>query len=229
MKIRCSKAASTLAFAATLSAGTAAAGTLTVRNGSSIMVPQTRVYKTCLGAFAAQVFATPLEPGAEQTVERTSPVLGACVWAREVGIEPQQVSCFAMTTDLPDPSEPDQITVTWFGSSADDLGCAIAVGGPPAPGNLSAPTGLMAAPTAGNGGPAVQLSWTDHSVGEQTYAVERRTDGAIFVGMATLDADTTGFLDVYATGGHTYTYRVRACTSGGCSPFSNEASITIAP
>lgn len=107
-------------------AGSAAAGTITVQNWSSLTVPQTRVYKTCLGAFASQIFGS-LDTGQSQTQTRTSPVLGACVWAREVGIEPRYISCFVDTFGLPDPSEPAEILVTWSGSTVDDLTCTVSV------------------------------------------------------------------------------------------------------
>jgi hypothetical protein len=59
----------------------AQAGTITVTNESALTIPQTRVYKTCIGAFASQIFGT-LAPGASLTQARTSPVQGSCVWAR---------------------------------------------------------------------------------------------------------------------------------------------------
>lgn len=212
-----------LALAAT--AAQAAAGTITVQNQSSITVPESRVYKTCVGAFAAQVFGS-LDPGMAQTQVRTSPVQGGCVWAREVGVDPQQPTCHAFTGT----SEPAQITVTWFGDSADTLGCAIAVNQAPASDPLAPPSGLAASLAQSNGGPAVvELSWSDNSSGEQSFELQRRTDSAIFVTVASLAPDTVSFVDGFADPGHTYTYRVRACGSGGCSAFSNEASITVSP
>ena len=105
-------------------AAVASAGTITVQNLSSITVPETRVYKQCLGAFQAQIFGS-LAPGFSSTQTRTAPVQGACVWAREVGIEPRYISCFDDTMDLPVPSEPATITVTWTGTSADNLACTV--------------------------------------------------------------------------------------------------------
>lgn len=102
----------------------ASAGTITVQNLSSITVPETRVYKQCLGAFQAQIFGS-LSPGTSSTQTRTAAVSGGCVWAREVGIEPRYISCFDDTRDLADPSEPAEIIVTWSGTSADDLACTI--------------------------------------------------------------------------------------------------------
>jgi len=115
-------------LAASILAGAAAAsaGTITVQNLSSVTVPQTRVYKTCLCSCAAQIFGS-LDPGFSSTQTRTSAVQGACVWAREIDPDRLYPSCSAMTMDLPDPSEPNEIIVTWTGTTAANLSCSIAV------------------------------------------------------------------------------------------------------
>lgn len=113
--------------ASLLAAATAAsAGTITVQNLSSVTVPETRVYKTCLCACSAQIFGS-LAPGFSSSQTRTSLVSGACVWAREIDPDRLYPNCSAMTMGLPDPSDPAQITVTWTGTTAANLACAITV------------------------------------------------------------------------------------------------------
>jgi len=115
-------------LAATILAGAtaASAGTITVQNLSSVTVPETRVYKTCLCSCSKQIFGS-LAPGFSATQTRTSPVSDGCVWAREIDPDRLYPSCFAMTTGLPDPSEPNSITVTWTGTTAANLSCSITV------------------------------------------------------------------------------------------------------
>lgn len=115
----------TLAAFTLLQAGAAWAGTITVANNSSITIPQTRVYKTCLGAINSQTFGS-LAPGdAPLTQTRTSLVQGGCVWAREVGVEPRYISCSTGAAVIP--ADPAEIIVTWYGTSADNVECSISV------------------------------------------------------------------------------------------------------
>jgi hypothetical protein len=115
-------------LAASLLAGAtaASAGNITVQNLSSVTVPETRVYKTCLCACSAQIFGS-LAPGFSSTQTRTSFVSGGCVWAREIDPDRLYPNCSAMTMSLPDPSDPAQITVTWTGTTAANLACTITV------------------------------------------------------------------------------------------------------
>ena len=115
-------------LAASLLAGAtaASAGTITVQNLSSVTVPETRVYKTCMCACSAQIFGS-LAPGFSSTQTRTSAVSGGCVWAREIDPDRLYPNCSGMTMSLPDPSEPAQITVTWTGTTAANLACSITV------------------------------------------------------------------------------------------------------
>lgn len=115
-----------LAASLLVGATAASAGTITVQNLSSVTVPETRVYKTCLCSCAAQIFGS-LAPGFSSSQTRTSLVMGGCVWAREIDPDRLYPSCSAMTMSLPDPSDPAQITVTWTGTTAANLTCSIAV------------------------------------------------------------------------------------------------------
>lgn len=115
-----------LAASLLVGATAASAGTITVQNLSSVTVPETRVYKTCLCACSAQIFGS-LAPGFSSTQTRTSLVSGGCVWAREIDPDRLYPNCSAMTMSLPDPSDPAQITVTWTGTTAANLACTITV------------------------------------------------------------------------------------------------------
>jgi hypothetical protein len=99
------------------------AGTIKVINeNTGITVPQTRVYKTCLGAISGQTFGS-LAPSDFEVQTRSSLVSGACVWAREVGVEPRYVSCSTEAAMVP--ADPNEIIVHWTGSNADNLECYI--------------------------------------------------------------------------------------------------------
>jgi hypothetical protein len=115
-------------LAASLLAGAtaASAGNITVQNLSSVTVPETRVYKTCLCSCSAQIFGS-LAPGFSSTQTRTSLVSDACVWAREIDPDRLLPSCSKSTMGLPVPSDPAQITVTWTGTTAANLACTITV------------------------------------------------------------------------------------------------------
>jgi hypothetical protein len=106
-----------------LTAGAGWAGTLTVHNDSDITVPETRVYKQCLGAFNAQIFGS-LGPHSTPVSQTRSALTQGCAWAREIGVEPGYISC---ATPGIIPSDPADIRVTWTGTSASDLQCSISV------------------------------------------------------------------------------------------------------
>jgi hypothetical protein len=59
----------------------------------------------------------------------------------------------------------------------------------------------------------VKLTWTDTSVGESGFKIERSTDGVNFTPVGTAGADATSFIDSTAQPGKSYTYQVRS-TSG---------------
>jgi hypothetical protein len=96
----------------------------------------------------------------------------------------------------------------------------------PAPAPIPvAPSGLVALGSQG----AVSLTWTDAAGNEQGYHVERKTgseDGAAFVRITTLPANSTAFIDVTVQPSGVYAYRVIAGGEGGDSAPSNEASAT---
>ncbi len=68
------------------------------------------------------------------------------------------------------------------------------------------------------------LTWADASKNEDGFKVERKTgSGGAYGHLATVAANTTGYLDGSVTAGTTYCYRVRAYNSAGDSAYSNES------
>ncbi len=75
--------------------------------------------------------------------------------------------------------------------------------------------------------PTVTLTWTDNATTETGFTIERATDAAFTVGLATFTtaADTTSLLDTTVEPKVTYYYRVRAFNAAGASLWSNTASV----
>jgi FtsP/CotA-like multicopper oxidase with cupredoxin domain len=96
------------------------------------------------------------------------------------------------------------------------------VGGGTAP---AAPTGLTA--TLDNTVPQVNLSWTDNATDETGYVVERSDNGAGFLQIATLPADSVSFSEVGVATGNTYEYQVAATNGVGPSGYSNIAQVDM--
>lgn len=92
---------------------------------------------------------------------------------------------------------------------------------PTAPSNLQA-TDISAS--------AVALAWSDNSNDETGFQLERQAPGegepSLF---AALDPDVTTYRDETVTADGRYLYRVRACSSAGCSSFSNQLATTTPP
>jgi len=90
----------------------------------------------------------------------------------------------------------------------------------------SAPTNLTLAVTSPT---SMQLSWTDTSLKETGFRVERKTGsgGYTFVGIAA--ADATGFPDPGLAIDTVYTYRIRALGNGGDSAYTGDAVLPTPP
>jgi hypothetical protein len=87
---------------------------------------------------------------------------------------------------------------------------------------LIPPTGLSATPISSS---QINLSWTDHSMAEDGYRIERSSSG--FVQIAQVGPNVTFFSDTGLNPETAYTYRVRAFNApAGNSDYSNEASAT---
>jgi titin len=89
----------------------------------------------------------------------------------------------------------------------------------------NAPSGLMAIGAA----KAVTITWTDNSVNETAFRIERRSGSSSFAQVAEVAAGATSYTDVELQSATVYTYRVRAQGPGGASGFSAEASATTSP
>jgi hypothetical protein len=91
----------------------------------------------------------------------------------------------------------------------------------------SAPTGLMVA--LGTTASQLRLSWTDAATNEDGFKVERKTGvNGTYGQLATVVANSTGYVDAAVTAGTTYCYRVQAYNTTGDSAYSNEACATPA-
>lgn len=71
---------------------------------------------------------------------------------------------------------------------------------------------------------AVTLSWTDNSMNEGGFKIERRIGTGDWTPLTELPANTRGYTDSPLSPFNVYTYRVRAFNATGHSDFSNEAS-----
>ncbi len=104
---------------------------------------------------------------------------------------------------------------------------SVHVYGGPAPASLSLPPAPPSGLTAAMSGTAVQLRWTDNATTESAYLVQRSADnGSSWVQVASLAADSTGYLDAAVTASTTYAYRVLATNANGPSAPSPTQSIT---
>ena len=72
------------------------------------------------------------------------------------------------------------------------------------------------------------LRWTDNADNEDDFEVERE-EGGIWSVIATLPADSEGYIDTGLVSGSDYRYRVRAGNAQGASPDSNIISLTAGP
>jgi subtilisin family serine protease len=90
----------------------------------------------------------------------------------------------------------------------------------------AAPSDLAASAVSNS---SIQLTWTDNATTEAGYRVERSTDGASFLQVATLGADSTSYTSTNLSAGTTYYYRVRAYDGIVFSGYSNVASATTLP
>jgi FtsP/CotA-like multicopper oxidase with cupredoxin domain len=109
------------------------------------------------------------------------------------------------------------------GSSAETTsGLAGVPAVPPAPSNL---TGSAAAT---NNKASVALSWTDNSLDETGFTLQRATDAAFTAGLSTstLAANAVAETQTGLSRGTTYHYRIAAFNLGGASAWSNVFSVT---
>ncbi|KAA6431450.1 T9SS type A sorting domain-containing protein [Dyadobacter flavalbus] len=75
----------------------------------------------------------------------------------------------------------------------------------------------------------INLEWTDASLDETGFEVERSPDGKIFVRIADLPANSKVFQNLQLVASTTYWYRVRAKNASGFSAYSNIVSAVTKP
>jgi hypothetical protein len=88
---------------------------------------------------------------------------------------------------------------------------------PAAPSNLSASSASST---------SIKVAWSDNSVREDGYKIERSTDGKTFSQIATVGASTTSYTNTGLSSGKKYYYRVRGYNTYGNSSYTNSASAT---
>lgn len=91
---------------------------------------------------------------------------------------------------------------------------------PSAPGGLGATASIF--PTQ------VNLSWTDNSINETGFKIERKSGSGSFSEIAQTGPQVTNFSDRGLSPNTSYTYRMRAVNTAGNSAYSNEATVTTA-
>jgi hypothetical protein len=72
----------------------------------------------------------------------------------------------------------------------------------------------------------INLSWTDNSLNENTFRIERSTNGVSFAQIGFVGAGVTTYSDTGLTGNTIYYYRVRSSNNAGNSAYTNTASAT---
>jgi hypothetical protein len=90
----------------------------------------------------------------------------------------------------------------------------------------AAPSGLTATAISNA---QVNLAWNDNSTSESNFRIERSNDGVNFTALATLAANSVGYVDATANAGSTYYYRVAALSTSFNPVFSNQVGVTLAP
>lgn len=88
------------------------------------------------------------------------------------------------------------------------------------------PSGLFATFVGVN---RVDLQWTDNSLDELSFELQRKTEGGDWSLIATLGPDEVVYSDLNLHSGTNYTYRVRATNIKGPSAYSNELAVTTLP
>src|SRR5205823_3372227 len=83
------------------------------------------------------------------------------------------------------------------------------------------PTGLAA---QSGGIDRINLTWIDNANNEDSFKIERSTDGVNFTQTALANANATSYTDLGLAQGTRYYYRVRASNQIGDSSYSNVAS-----
>ena len=135
-----------------------------------------------------------------------------------LGLDHSQYSGVTMSAAMPGYCDQSQTTL-----EPDDIS-GIETLYPPVTSQLpAAPSSLSVGASSSNPSSALTLSWADNSTNESGFRVERSSDGASFVQIATLGAGTRSYTDSGLAAATGYYYRVSAYNSSGASTPSNTA------
>jgi suppressor of ftsI len=86
-----------------------------------------------------------------------------------------------------------------------------------------APTALVSSPLSSSD---ISLQWSDNSLDETSFEIERSIDGVQFSAVSSVPADTSAYIDSGLNASTQYTYRVFAKNAAGNSEYSNTANAT---
>jgi fibronectin type 3 domain-containing protein len=90
----------------------------------------------------------------------------------------------------------------------------------------NAPSALAATAVSSS---QIDISWTDNSLNENTFRIERSTNGVSFAQIGFVGVGVTTYSDTSVTGNTIYYYRVRSSNNAGNSAYTNTASATTPP
>jgi hypothetical protein len=87
----------------------------------------------------------------------------------------------------------------------------------------NAPSALTAAAPSKS---QINLAWSDNSIDESGFKVERSTDGQVYTQLTTVAACTKSYASTGLTAGKKYYFRVRAYNANGNSSYTSVATAT---
>jgi titin len=93
--------------------------------------------------------------------------------------------------------------------------------------NAPAAPSVLTATTIGQS--QINLAWTDNSINEVDFKIERKTLNGAYAEIAAVGVNVKSYSDLGLAPDTQYFYRVRAANAGGQSNYSNEASATTLP
>ncbi|MFH1226379.1 MAG: DUF2341 domain-containing protein [Planctomycetota bacterium] len=114
------------------------------------------------------------------------------------------------------PGTQAKVTDTYFARSCASPEPAVAVS---AENQIDVTTNLVATVVSSN---QINLSWQDNSLSEESFKIERSTNGVDYSLLTTVGANITSYSDTSALFYTTYYYRVRSYNSGGNGTASNQ-------
>lgn len=137
----------------------------------------------------------------------------------EIGTVSANMTVYSDTTVVADNIYTYRVrAVNVNGHSAYATGSSSVFGLPTAP---SAATATLFSSTT------AQVSWTDNSITETGFKIERSTNGGSFSQIDTVGSNVTSYNNFPVFSGNTYTYRVRATNSNGDSTYSTSNDLIL--